>query len=81
MRLVIGVDGQFVYHTFKVPGQKFYFPYCALRDLVEGDGDEVLEMYAPVIRLPQAATRQKTLRGHPRTSIAFGTLLSSRAST
>ena len=63
MRLVIGVDGQFVYHTFKVPGQKFYFPYRALRDLVEGEGDDVLEMYAPVIRLtPSGDTAEDIAR-------------------
>ena len=55
MRIIIGVDSQFVYHALKVEGQKFYFQYRELRDLVEGDGDEVLEMYAPVLRLIPAS--------------------------
>ena len=53
-RIIIGVDSQFVYFTIRKSGKKLRFPYRALRDLVEGDGDEVLEMYSPAVRLPPA---------------------------
>lgn len=59
-RYIIGVDSQFVYHAFggaRVP--RVEFPYAKLRMLIEGDGDEVVEMYSTVIRqLPRSSAAE-----------------------
>jgi hypothetical protein len=51
MRNIIGVDAQFAYHFLKRQGLRTDFPYLGLRDLVEEGGDQVLDIFAPVIRM------------------------------
>lgn len=52
MKIIIGVDSQFVHHALKNAGFSTNFPYLRFRDFIEGDNDEVLDMFAPVIRFP-----------------------------
>lgn len=53
MRIIIGVDTQFVFHALKTidPGNK-RFPFREFHDFIAGDHDEVIEVFAPVIRFP-----------------------------
>lgn len=49
-KFIIGVDLQFVYHTFRQTSRKVEFPYEAVRDYIEGKENDVVEMYTTVIR-------------------------------
>lgn len=51
MRMIVGVDSQFVHRARKDANIEAFYPYKALRDYLEKDGD-VLEMFATVIRFP-----------------------------
>ena len=53
MKIIIGVDTQFVFHALKVidPGNK-RFPFREFHDFIAGEHDEVIEVFAPVIRFP-----------------------------
>lgn len=52
MKIIIGVDSQFVYHTLKSAQLDLRFPYAKLRALIEGERDEVLDMFVPAVRFP-----------------------------
>lgn len=56
-RMVIGIDSQFIYHRFLEDKIARKFPYSDFRNFIEADEDEVLEMYAPVVRFPPATNR------------------------
>lgn len=75
MRNIIGVDSQFVYYTIKKSKKKLRFPYRALRDLVEGQGDEVLEMYAPAVRLPPSDSSDEAIANSYQMYMRFSTMI------
>ena len=53
MRNIIGIDTQFVYHSMKsIDPDNTRFPFRLFQDFIAGDQDEVIEMFAPVIRFP-----------------------------
>ena len=57
MKIIIGVDTQFVYHSMKsVDPDNTRFPFRKFQDFIAGDQDEVIEMFAPVIRFPTQST-------------------------
>ena len=57
MKIIIGVDTQFVYHSMKsVDPDHTRFPFRKFQDFIAGDQDEVIEMFAPVIRFPPQST-------------------------
>ena len=58
MKIIIGIDTQFVYHSMKsIDPDNTRFPFRKFQDFVAGDSDEVIEMFAPVIRFPPQTTQ------------------------
>lgn len=60
MKIIIGVDTQFVFHALKAidPSNK-RFPFREFQDFIAGDSDEVVEVFAPVIRFPPASQQME----------------------
>src|SRR5665213_3000363 len=52
MRMIVGVDSQFLYQARMKREVDDHYPFLELRDYLERNGDQVLDMYAPVIRYP-----------------------------
>ena len=52
MRNIVGVDAQFVFYSLKKANLDVKFPYRQICSLIERDGDEVLDIFAPVVRFP-----------------------------
>jgi hypothetical protein len=52
MKNIVGVDAQFVFYALKKANLDVKFPYREISRLIEQDGDEVLDMFAPVVRFP-----------------------------
>lgn len=56
MKIIIGVDTQFVFHALKsIETMQRRFPFREFHDFIAGEHDEVLEVFAPVIRFPPAS--------------------------
>ncbi len=51
MKMIVGIDSQFVHRARRAADIEAYYPYRALRDFLERDG-QVLEMFATVVRFP-----------------------------
>lgn len=52
MKLIAGVDAQFARISLKRAGFGGPVPYRDFVDFLEQDGDEVIEIFAPAVRLP-----------------------------
>ncbi len=62
MKNIIGIDTQFVYHSLRARNVDFKFPYLQIRELIEGEGDEVIDMFGPVVRFPPASAADEDFR-------------------
>jgi len=54
MKYVVGVDAQFVRYTLRNANWDAHVPYRELVNFLEESGDEVLDIFAPAIRMPPA---------------------------
>jgi uncharacterized LabA/DUF88 family protein len=57
MKYVVGVDAQFVRYTLRNANWDSHVPYRELVHFLEENGDEVLDIFAPAIRMPPQTTQ------------------------
>ena len=56
MKYIVGVDAQFVRYALRNANWDTHVPYRELVNFLEENGDEVLDIFAPAIRMPPATT-------------------------
>ncbi|MBL8587638.1 MAG: NYN domain-containing protein [Methylobacteriaceae bacterium] len=65
MKYVVGVDAQFVRYALRNANWDSHVPYRELVNFLEENGDEVLDIFAPAIRMPPTgATAEDIARSY-----------------